>query len=164
MHLTETISNKDPRALSRKMTVAKRQEIKTLLEKRTSNSILRKGTSSDASVLLGRFALTLKTSEYGKTKYRARHVIGGRRGKFKQMMGHSTSTLQPSSIRLLPALVTGFGVGIWVSDVREVYLQSTGGIARKTYIKNPFLEFEPDPSQSFHLLKPLYALCEPGYL
>lgn len=76
------------------------------------------------------------------------------------MTVHSTLTLQPFPVRLLPAFATVYGFDTCVSDVRQACLQSADVITRERCIENPVLELELDPSQSLKLLKPLYGFCE----
>lgn len=164
MHLTEIISNKDPRAFSKEVTAAKRQEIKNLLDKGTFEITLDGEVPPKANALPGRFVLTLKSIKDGKIKYKARYVFGGHKDKFKHMIVHPTSTLQPSSIRLLLALATTYEFCIWVCDVRQAYLSSAEIVTREVYIKNLVPEFELDSSQSLQLLKPLHGPFESGEL
>ena len=144
------------------MDKTKREEIKRLLDRGTFKVILTKDVSKDGNLLPGRFVLAIKSSEDSMTKYKARYVIGGHRDRLKHMMVHTTSTLQPQFIRLLPALAAIHVFHIWASGVRQAYLQSAEPLIRDFFIKRPVLEFEPDPSKCLKLLKPLYVLCESG--
>ena len=164
VYRTEIISRSDPRANSREMESARRQEIKNLLERGTFKVILKEDIPKDANILPGRFLLSLKSTEDNNVKYKARYVIGGHRDRLKHMMVHSTSTLQPSSIRLLLALAIVHGFDIWTSDVRQAYLQSADPLSRPVFISKPVPKFELEPSQCLQLLKPLYGLCESGDL
>lgn len=164
VYLTDVISNRDERGTSKEMTEAKRREIQNLLDRGTFKVNLREEIPKDGNVLPVIFVLALKSSVDGQIKHKARYVIGGHRDRLKHMMVHSTSTLQPSSIRLLLALAAIQGFDVGTSDVRQAYLQSAKPLARDVFIARPVREFELDPSQCLQLLKPLYVLCESGDL
>ena len=95
VYLTEKLNPNDPRSDSLEMEEAKKAEIRSLSERGTFKVILREDIPRDGNVLSGRFVLTLKSTEDGMIKHKARYVIGGHRDKFKDLMVHSTSTLQP---------------------------------------------------------------------
>eukprot|EP00171_Calliarthron_tuberculosum_P004009 IDg4009t1 len=158
--LTEIIQSSDPRAQSSEMSAAVRTEVQGLLRRGTFKVILREDVPPDANVLPDRFVLAIKSTEDGKVKFKARYVIGGHRDKLKDMMVHSTTTLQPQSIRLLLALAALHGFDIWTSDVRQVYLQSAEPLSRDIFIKKTLPEFELEPHQCLQLMKPLYGLSE----
>ena len=142
VHLTEIITRGDPRAYSPEMNAAKKAEIKNLLERGTFKVILKEELPPDGNVLPGRFVLAIKSTDDGKINYKARYVIGGHRDKYKAFMVHSTSTMQPQSIRLLLALAAVFEFDIWTSDVRQAYLQSAEPLARDIFTRSPVQEFE----------------------
>lgn len=146
------------------MNDAKRKEIRSLLEKGTSKVILKEEIPPDANVLPGRFVLALKSSIDGKIKCKARYVIGGHRDKLKHMMVHSSTTLQPQSVRLLLALAGIFGFDLWTADIRQAYLQASEPLERDFFIRNPVAELELSPEQCLKLLRPLYGLCDAGDL
>jgi len=149
--LTEVISGSDPRANSPEMTAAKRKEIKGLLDRGTFKVVLREEIDPDANVLPGRFVMSIKSSEDGEVKWKARYVIGGHRDRLKHLMVHTTQTLQPSSIRLLLALAAIHGFKVWTSDVRQAYLQSAEPLAREVFIRHTVPEFELKPEQCLQL-------------
>ena len=61
------------------MDEAKKKEIRNLLQRGTFKIILKEEAPPDAEVLPGRFVRAIKSSLDGKTKYKARYVIGGQR-------------------------------------------------------------------------------------
>lgn len=82
----------------------------------------------------------------------------------KHMLVHSSTTLQPQSVRLLLAMAAIFGFDTWNADITQAYLQSTEPLARDIYIARPVTEFELDRGQCLKLLRPLYGLCDAGDL
>lgn len=71
--------------------------------------ILKEEILPDGNVLPGRFVLVIKSTVDGRVKYKARYFIGGHKGKMKDLLFHSSTTLKPRSVRLSLALVAAFG-------------------------------------------------------
>ena len=122
--------------------------------------VKKKDVPANANVLTGRFVLVYKTDNNGMVKAKARYVIGGHRDRYKDLMVHSSKTLQPHSIRILLALTAMFDFEVWTSDVSQAYLQSSLPLARDVYIKNPVKEFDLSPDECLQLILPLYGLTE----
>ena len=162
--LTEVLTPNDPRSSSSRMTDAKRAEIKGLLERGTFKVILREEIPPNGNVLPGRFVLSLKSTEDGEERFMARYVVGGHRDRHKSFMVHTSQTLQLASIRLMLAFASIFDFDVWISDVRQAYLQSEEPLSKAIYIDRPCPEFSLNPDQCLQLLKPLYGLCESGDL
>ena len=143
---------------------AKKKEIRHLLQRGTFKVILKEEVPPDLDVLPGRFVLAIKFSIDSKTKYKARDVIGGHRDKLKELMVHSTATLQPQSVRMCLALAAIFGFDIWTADIRQAYLQASEPISREIFMKRASPEFELSHDQCLQVLRPLYVLRDAGDL
>lgn len=74
---------------------AKNSEIAGLLSFVTFRVILREEVIFDANVLPGCSVLTIKTTEDGDVKFKARCVIRGHRNFLRHMMIYTASTIQP---------------------------------------------------------------------
>lgn len=74
------------------------------------------------NVVPSRFVLACKHATTGEAKYKARFVVGGHRDIEKHCMVHTANTLSHTSVRLLVAVASIFGLDIWAEDVRQTYL------------------------------------------
>lgn len=108
--------------------------------------------------------LSKKSSESGDKTYNARFVVGRHRDKLKRLMVHTSQTTQPSSIRLLLAIAIMQDFEIWISDARQVYLQSSEVLSRSIFIKDIQLKFDFNSKECLQSLKRLYGLSESGDL
>ena len=117
-----------------------------------------------ANILTARFVLAIKSNADGEVKYKARYVVGGHRDSMKHYLVHGAQTLQASSVRLLLALAAALDFGVWSSDVKFAYLQSSEPLLRRIFIRNTAPEFELEPHECFELLRLLYRLSDAGDL
>ena len=124
-YMTEIIDPDDERASNKEMTDAKKKEFKSLFERGTFKIILWEDIPRDGKFLPGRFVLAIKSTMDGKTKYKATYVIGEHRDRMKNWMAHSSTTIQPQSVRLLLALTSMFGFSLWTADIKQAYLQAS---------------------------------------
>ena len=164
IYLTEILHPNDPRAKGPDMTLAKRSEIGNLLRRGTFKVILKRDVPPDGNILPGRFVLAIKSKIDGRVIFKARYVIGGHRDKMKDLLVHSTNTVQPHSVRLITAIAPMFDFEVWGTDVKQAYLQAKKELGRNLYIFDAVPEFELEPEQCLKLLKPLYGLCDSGDL
>ena len=164
MYMTEILHPSDPRASSPMMTVAKKAEIQSLLERRTFNVIPKEDLPPDGNIIPGRFVLAVMSTEDGNIEYKARYMIGSHHDKFKDPIVHPTSTLQPQSVILLLALAEIFEFFVWNPDLSKAYLRLAEPLKSDIFIAKPIAEFELDPSKFLQLLKPLCDLFESGDL
>ncbi len=88
------------------MAAARRKEIKGLLERGTFEIIFKREVPSGAHLLPARFVFAIMSTLDGEIKFKARYVICGNRDRLKDMIVHSTQTIQASSTRLLLSLAS----------------------------------------------------------
>lgn len=110
--VTEILDQSDSRVETLEMYESRRKEVKGLIERRTFKVILKEGVPRGANNLLARFVFAIKSTEDRKINYKARYVIGGHRGRLKNLMVHSSQTLSASSTRLLLALALAFSFDV----------------------------------------------------
>lgn len=127
---TEVLHPTDVRAIFPEMAEAKHQELRNLLFRGTFQVISKEDILSDANVLPGRFLQSVKSSLDGRTKHKARYVLGRHRDKLKAFMVHSTSTVQPQSVLLPLALATLSDFNIWTVSIPQAYLQAAEPLGR----------------------------------
>ncbi len=162
--LIEVLEDNDPRVFTPEIAAARRKEIKAVLERGTFEVIFKREVAPGAHLLLALFVFTIKSTVDGEIKYKARYVICGNRDRLKDMIVHSTQTVQASYTRLLLSLASILGFDIWTADVTQAYLQSRKPLQRDIFIRNPAEDFELKPDECLKLIRPLYGLCEPGDL
>lgn len=158
IHWTEVLSNKDPRCHSPQMTEAKKKELRGLFQRGTFRVVIMPEGHGE-NVVPSRFVLAIK-HEDGKEVFKARFVLGGHRDRDKRRMLHSATALSQTSMRLLLAVASIFGLDVWTTDVAQAYLQSASLLQRRIFTRPHVLEL--GPKEYLQLLLPLYGLAESG--
>lgn len=120
--MIEEIYDDDERAHHREMKQSKCKEIHVLLRGETFSTVLRREVPADANDISGRFALAIKSKLDRKTKDKARLVVGGHCDKLKDLMMHSSETLQPLSIRYLQNVSVLFEINFRTTDETSAQL------------------------------------------
>jgi hypothetical protein len=162
VYMTEIVSNSDSRAAL--FDDAKRQEILGLIDRGTFSIVTcpdDKATGKP-NILPSRFVLAIKHAETGETKLKARFIIGGHRDREKPELVHVSTTVKHSSIRMLMAVASIFGLDVWSSDVHQTYLQAATPLLRDLYVKPPQESIHLRQNELLKLLKPLYGLSDAG--
>ena len=157
---TDVIPISDPRAKSPEFDDAKRAEFLSLMERGTFRVVLEEELGQNPNIISSRFVLSIKHSDTGEVKYKARFVLGGHRDKEKNLIVHNTANIKQSSIRMIMALATILGFDIWSLDVRQAYIQSAAALQRDVYIKPK--ELDLGPGELLQIIKPLYGLSDSG--
>lgn len=162
VHVTEVLSEKDPRASDSKMNEAKRKEIRGLIERGSFRVILREDIPEGANRLRARYVLAIKDAGTDKEVWKARYIVQGHRDLERDVLVRRSTTLQQRGVRLIMAMAAIHGFKLWTTDVAQAYLQSQGQLGREIFIDNPAKEFELTADQALQLLRPLYGLSESG--
>ena len=158
IHWTEIIHPGDPRSNSPEMLEAIRKEMQGLVQKGTFRlTILPE--QERFNVVPSKFVLCLK-HEDGKTRHKARFVMGGHKDVEKKLQVHTAYTLSQTSLRVLLALASIMGFDVWTSDVQQAYLQSAVEMQRDIFTKPDCLEL--GPNEFLRLMLPLYGIAESG--
>lgn len=116
------ITNSDDEDVYRKeMSGVKKKEIRHFSDGGTFMIILKEKVLNDTNVLSGRVVNLITSTSDSKTKFNAQHLIDALQDRYKNMMFHNATSLQPWSGRFLLALATIFSFDVWPSDVRKAY-------------------------------------------
>eukprot|EP00171_Calliarthron_tuberculosum_P003375 IDg3375t1 len=155
---TEVLKQGDPRECS--FDEAKREELLGLLKRGTFRIVLREEIESNPNVIPSRYVLAIKHKIDGSTRLKARLIVGGHRDREKNLYVYNSCTLQPTSVRILLALATILEFDIWMSDMRQGYLQPACDLQRKYILKPDVLGLADN--ELVQIIRPLYGLPESG--
>jgi len=155
---TEVLKAGDPREC--KFDEAKRQELMGLIDRGTFRIVLREEAGEKPNIIPARFVLAIKHNGDGSEKLKARFVVGGHRDREAAKIVHNSTTLRPTSLRLLIALATILGFDIWSTDMKQGYLQSASDLQRKIFTKPKILDL--GKNELLQIVRPLYGLPDSG--
>ena len=106
VYLTEILHPADPRRNCPQFLAAKRKEIEGLQKRGTQKVVLKEEVDPKASILNGRFVLTIKNAISDGEVYKARYVAQGHRDKDKTISSRTrqhlskVSSSQPLQLQL----------------------------------------------------------------
>lgn len=72
---------------------AKRDKIRNFLKRGTFKVVVLEALPTEATVLLGIFALKMNSTKNGEAKFTMRYLIGAHRERMKYLMFHSSLTM-----------------------------------------------------------------------
>jgi len=161
--ITEILHYKDPRSRSQSLEAekARQNEIENLVRRGTWKLVLEEEVPADGNIISGSFVITIKDVETDNPRFKARFVAHGNKDSEKHQLVHSTTTVRPSSVRLLIALAAILGFDIWSEDISQAYLQSASELLRDVYMK-PNRQLDIPAGHILKLLRPLYGLADSG--
>lgn len=163
--LAKTIEQNDPRINDEDFVKAKRREVEGLKRKNVWRVVKCADVPKDANIIGGRFAYTLKNYQTPEEMAKARYVAQGYGDKDKGKIVHDTSTIRPSSIRIILSIAAILLLTLFSHDVTQTYLQSKDKLTRRVYIrvkKKDLETFGINEDELLELVKPLYGLCGAG--
>lgn len=113
----------------------------------------------------GRFVYTLKNyqqpTEIPKTPFVAR----GYNDRKELHIVYDSSTIRPSSVRVVLLIAAVCGFRLFLHDVTQAYTKSKHKLTREVYLrihKRDLVTFDMQEDEILELLKPLYGLCNAG--
>lgn len=106
--------------------------------------------------------MAIKRGDDGSEVLKARLVIGVRKDYWEKSLVHVANNVPHTSVRMLMALASILGFQIWISDIRQAYLQSLSPLLRDEFVKLPPDVIELGPHELLQILKPLYRSSDAG--
>lgn len=161
IHLTEELTQGDPRALEERFKKAKLSELKGLTEMRVWDIVDEKKVPRDANILGSRMILAIKDPGTSNERAKARLVVQGYKDRDKFNLVHSSTNLQQRSIRIICSIAAIMDFELWSHDITQAYLQSDMPLQRQIFMKPPSDLCLPK-EKLLQILKPLYGLAESG--
>ena len=140
---------------------AKRKELLKLVERGTFKLVLVEEPGDKPNIVRYRYVMSIKHSEGGEVKYKARYVLGGHRDRDKHKIVHNTVNIKQSSICTTIDLATILGFDVWSLDGIQSYIQSASKLLRKVFVRPTDLKL--DSYELLQIIRPLYGLTDSGY-
>lgn len=122
--VVEIIENTDPQSEAEDFIEAKKIEIEGMKKRDTWTVVSHEVVPTNANILGGRFVLTLKNFSTPNEKAEARFVAHGYCDQVKNEIIHDSSTIRPSSIRIILSTAANLSFNLFSHDVMQAYLQS----------------------------------------
>ena len=127
------------------------------MKRGTWEAISERDVPLGANIISVSFVITIKDVETESSVFKARFVAQGNRSKEKDLLVHDSTTVRPSSIRLLLALAAAMDFEVWTQDISKAYLQFESSLKREVYIR-PTKQLKMPTGKVLNLLRPYMDL------
>ena len=158
IHITEFLHPSHPRTRPPQGDAAKIKNKCDLIRRGAWKIVIEQEVPPHASIMTGRFVITIKGIETDIPRFKARYVVKGHKDMGKSELVHNSRIVCQGSTRLITSLAAIFGSRIW-SHVSQACLKSASELVRDIYPKGS-KEFLLPSNQLLKLLRPLYRLAD----
>lgn len=163
--IMKIIPTDDPRCSHEGFKLAKKNQVKGLLEKSIRKIVHRSVAASDGTLLSGRFLYTVKNVGTPYKRAKVLFVAQGFYDQDKSHIIHDIAAFQTSSIGLLPSYAALLKFPSFSHDVAQTYIYSKQRLLKDIYscVKAEDLQTIGMLKNELLLLnKPLYGPCNTG--
>lgn len=126
LKLAENLYPADPRGSTGFFGEGKHSELDGLITRGAFEIVPRAKVPGDANINTGRFVLAIQYADTQAPLHKACFVVQGQKEKEKHCLIYNSSTVRPTSVRLLVSVAVMGRYVVWSFHVTQVYLKKPG--------------------------------------